>query len=81
MRFVREGGWRCAPVPSAVADCTIGAPEDSHDDDYEAHTDIVGGEEKIKKKVGPTFGGRFGGPPRMEGERRNLEGHAKWRSI
>jgi hypothetical protein len=52
MRFVREGGWRCAPVPSAVADCTIGAPEDSHDDDYEAHTDIVGGEEKIKKKSG-----------------------------
>jgi hypothetical protein len=38
-------------------------------------------ERKKIKKVGPTFGGRFGGPPRMEGERRNLEGHAKWRSI
>jgi malate synthase len=24
MRFVREGGWRCAPVPPAVADRTIG---------------------------------------------------------
>jgi hypothetical protein len=29
------------------------------------------------KKVGPTFGGGFGGPPIMEGERRNLEEHAK----
>jgi hypothetical protein len=39
-------------------------------------------ERKRKEKmVGPTFGGGFGGPPRMEGERRNLEGHAKWRSI
>jgi hypothetical protein len=26
------------------------------------------------KMVGPTFGGGFGGPPRMEGERGNLEG-------
>jgi hypothetical protein len=29
------------------------------------------------KMAGPTFGGGFGGPPRMEGERGNLEGHAK----
>jgi hypothetical protein len=41
------------------------APKDSHDVDYEAHTDIVGGEEKIKK-VGPTFGG-------------DLEGLREWR--
>jgi hypothetical protein len=40
--------------------------------------------EKIKKKikmVGPTFGGGFGGPPRMEGGRGDLEGHAKWRLV
>jgi hypothetical protein len=29
----------------------------------------------------PQFGGGFGGPPRMEGERRDSEGHAKWRSL
>jgi hypothetical protein len=34
-----------------------------------------------REMVGPTFGGGNGGPPRMEGGRRNLEGHAKWRSI
>jgi hypothetical protein len=34
-----------------------------------------------KKMVGPTFGGGFGGPPRMEGERVDLEGHAKWRLV
>jgi hypothetical protein len=34
-----------------------------------------------KKMVGPTEGGGFEGPPRMEGGRGNLEGHAKWRGI
>jgi hypothetical protein len=34
-----------------------------------------------KKMVEPTFGGGFGGPPRMEGERGDLEGYAKWRLV
>jgi hypothetical protein len=38
--------------------------------------------QKIKrKKVGLTFGGGNGGPPRMEGGRGNLEEYGKWRSI
>jgi hypothetical protein len=37
--------------------------------------------EKIMKMVGPMFAGGFGGPPRMEDERGNLVGHAKWRSV
>jgi hypothetical protein len=41
------------------------------------------GEEKWwgRKMVGPAFGGGFGGPPRMEGERGDLEGYAKWRLV
>jgi hypothetical protein len=34
-----------------------------------------------RKMVGPTFRGGFGGPPRLEGERRDLEGYAKWRLV
>jgi hypothetical protein len=37
--------------------------------------------EKQKKIVGPTFGGGNGGPPRMEAERGDLEGYAKWRLV
>jgi hypothetical protein len=33
--------------------------------------------EKIKKKVGPTFGGGNGGPPGMEGGSGNLEEYGK----
>jgi hypothetical protein len=35
----------------------------------------------VRKMVGPTFRGGFGGPPGMEVGRGNLERHVKWRSM
>jgi hypothetical protein len=64
---VRRGGSR-APEEEATAGDANGTERDKRGE---------GG----RKMVGPAFGGGFGGPPRMEGERGDLEGYAKWRLV